>query len=86
MHWGVDGWRTWGRVKYERELTAGNPKKPNWLDFKLTYTAQTRVIRVEFAGGRWAQWVAPEYVPIAGTQTAFGCYDTIAFFRNVRAK
>jgi hypothetical protein len=86
MHWGHDGWRTWGHVTYEKELIAGNPKKPTWYDFTLAYTAESRVVRVEFAGGRWAQWVAPEYVPVAGTHFAVGCWDTIAFFRNVRAR
>jgi len=86
MRWGPDGWSTLGRVHYKAELPAGDPKSPNWLDFKLTYVAKSRTVRVEFAKGRWAQWVVEDFVPVAGTHAAVGCYDTICFFRNVVAR
>jgi hypothetical protein len=77
-------WTNIGAFEFDTPLERGTADEPLWHTFVLTYNSEEGTIRFETTGGRWVQFNLSEYVSIRNTICGVGCFDGIAWFRNIR--
>jgi hypothetical protein len=70
-------WTTVGRVAYDTKLEVGEDVRH---PLRIRYDADAGKLRLETTGGRWAEFLCPDHVPVAGTRIGLGCYDGVVLF------
>jgi hypothetical protein len=77
-------WTNLTSFDFDTPLERGTADEPLWHEFTLTFQSDERTLRFETTGGRWVQFQVHEYVSVRNTIWGVGCFDGIAWFRNLQ--
>lgn len=80
----VDGdWERLASLSYETSLEVMKDDEPVWHGIEIDFNALQERITMTMDNGRWAEIKLPRYYSVRDTYSGIGCYDGVAWFRNL---